>query len=111
MRRIADLSVSAAAQSKPGDARQFHEQGRLVRIDELLETRGFRRFDSDVTYPQAGSFVRYLLDTYGLDTWKQLYGKGGPIDAAADVRAHFAAVYGRTVASAEADWLAMIASR
>jgi hypothetical protein len=92
-------------------AAQFQQQGRLVPIDSLLETRGFRNFDSDVTYPQAGSFVRYLLDTYGLETWKQLYGKGGPNDAAADVRAHFAAVYGRTVASAEADWLTMIGTR
>ena len=43
-------------------------------------------------------------------TWKRA-GKGGPNDAAADVRGHFAAVFRRTVASAEADWLAMIVSR
>ena len=92
-------------------ARQLQQAGRLVPIADLLETRGFRRVDSEVTYPQAGSFVRYLLDTYGLGPWKQLYGKGGPNDPASDLRAHFESVYGRTVEGVEADWRAMIATQ
>jgi hypothetical protein len=92
-------------------ARQLQQAGRLLPIANLLETRGFRQFDSDVTYPQAGSFVRYLLDTYGLGPWKQLYGKGGPNDSASDLRTHFESVYGRTVDAVEVDWLAMIATQ
>lgn len=91
-------------------ARQLQLAGRLVAIADLLETRGFRRFDSDATYPQAGSFVRHLLDTYGLGPWKQLYGQGGPNDGASDVRTHFESVYGRSVDAVETDWLAMIAT-
>lgn len=92
-------------------AKQFQQQGRLVSIGDLLETTGFRRFDSDVTYPEAGSFVRYLIDTYGLETWKRLYGQGGPNAGAAEIRGHFEDVYGRTLASVESDWLAMIATQ
>jgi hypothetical protein len=92
-------------------ARQFRQQGRLVPIADLLETNSFRRFDSNVTYPQAGSFVRYLLDTYGLETWKRLYGLGGPADTAAAVREHFESIYGLTITAVEADWLAVIETR
>jgi hypothetical protein len=92
-------------------ARQLQQAGRLVPIGDLLETSGFRHFDSDVTYPEAGSFVRYLLDTYGLDRWKQLYGKGEPNEIASSLRAHFESVYGRSVDAVEADWLAMIATQ
>jgi hypothetical protein len=92
-------------------ARQLRQARRLVPIADLLETSGFRRFDADVTYPQAGSFVRYLLDTYGLDFWKHHCGKGGPDETASSLRAHFESVYGRSVDGVEADWLAMIATQ
>jgi hypothetical protein len=92
-------------------ARQFRQQGRLVAIADLLETAGFRRFDDGVTYPQAGSFVRYLLDTHGLGAWKRLYALGGPADSASLVRDHFESVYGRSIGEIERDWLAAIDGR
>ena len=43
-------------------ARRFRADGRLIPIVELLTTSGFRQFDPDTTYPEAGSFMRFAAN-------------------------------------------------
>jgi hypothetical protein len=86
-------------------ARAFKAQGRLIPIAELLTTPTFRRFDSNVTYPQAGSFVRFVLDSCGLSGVKRLFASGSPSDGAESVTAQFEAACGRTLQETEAAWL------
>jgi hypothetical protein len=54
-------------------AARFRAQGTLIPIARLAETRGFRSFDPNVTYPEAGSFVRFLVDRWGLAPMRQIY--------------------------------------
>lgn len=89
-------------------ARQFLAEGRLVPIAELLTTSGFRRHDSNVAYPEAGSFMQYLLGTCGLEGIKRLYRTGRPDDSAGSLRVQFEAACGRTIEEAEAAWRAML---
>jgi hypothetical protein len=89
-------------------ARAFRRQGRLIPIAELLTTAEFRRFDANVTYPQAGSFMRFVLATCGLDGVKRLFRSGSPSDTADGVRTQFETACGRTLLNAEAAWLAML---
>jgi hypothetical protein len=86
-------------------ARAFRAQGRLIPIAELLTTASFRRFDDNVTYPQAGSFVRFVLDTCGLGGVKRLFASGSSSDAADGVRAQFEAACSQTLQDTEAAWL------
>jgi hypothetical protein len=90
-------------------ARQFLAQGRLLPIADLLTSPGFRRFDPNVTYPEAGSFVQHLIGTCGLEGIRRLYRSGRTDDAADSIRAQFQAACGRTIEDAEADWRAMLA--
>jgi hypothetical protein len=92
-------------------ARQFRARGTLIPIGSLLATDGFRRFDDTTTYPEAGSFVRYLIDTYGLASMKRFFGGGNAADSAESVRAQFRAVYGLEVDAAERDWWTMLDAR
>ena len=89
-------------------ARQFLAQDRLVPIAGLLTTSGFRQHDSNVTYPQAGSFMRYLLGTCGIEGIKRLYRTGRPDDTADSLRSQFEAACGRTIEDAETGWRAML---
>ena len=90
-------------------ARQFRSEGRLVPLSRIIETAGWRTQDSNITYPQAGSFVRWLIDTYGLDRMRLLYGRSaGTNEAATGVRAAFAAVYRVSLDEAEQAWLLML---
>jgi hypothetical protein len=87
-------------------ARQFRQQSRLVPLAALAQTDSFRSHDANVTYPESGSFMRWLIDTYGLDRVRTLYARAaGPTEAAAGVRATFSAVYGVSLDALEQGWL------
>src|SRR5262249_32157049 len=92
-------------------ARTFRRQGTLIRVSDLVATADFRRFDPNVTYPEAGSFVRYVLDQYGLDTLKRFFRDGNSADSANPVRLQFQNAYGRDLDSVERDWLAALDAR
>src|SRR5262245_34012188 len=89
-------------------ARQFRASGRLIALDSLAETNGFRGFDPNVTYPESGSFMRFLIDTYGLDRVKRLFAAGTPNDTRDVSGRAFVSVYGMTLADAERAWWASL---
>ncbi len=89
-------------------ARRFRREGRLIGIAELLESSDFRRFDDNVTYPEAGSFIRYLIDEYGLDKMLELFRNGSPHQTDSEVRSIFSAIYGFSVETAEEGWKVFI---
>ena len=68
-------------------------------LGELLSLRFFA-VSSARGYTTAGSFLRFLLDTYGAPKLRALYGNGGD----------FAAAYGMPLAQLEAEWKAMLAT-
>ena len=92
-------------------ARTFRTDGRLVPIDQMLQTSQFRSQDPNVAYPEAGSFARFLIDAYSLATFKDLYGRVTSNDAAATVAAKFASIYGKPVGALEAEWWAVLDRR
>ena len=90
-------------------ARQFRQQGRFLPLARIVATTSWRSEDPNVVYPESGSFVRWLIDEYGLDRVRALYARAvGPNEAAAGVRASFAAVYGRPLDDLEQEWLAFL---
>lgn len=92
-------------------ARGYLASGTLVLpLDRILETTGFRSIsDSTLSYREAGSFVRFLIDRYGLDRVLAFFrAGGGPNDSAAVVKTRFLATFGVTLATAEEAWLAML---
>ncbi len=92
-------------------ARTFRTDGRLVPIGQLLQTSQFRSQDLNVVYPEAGSFVRFLVDAHGLARFKDLYGRVTSNDVAATVAAKFASVYAKPVDELEAEWWAVLDRR
>lgn len=92
-------------------ARAFRTDGRLVPIDQLLQSSQFRSQDLNVVYPEAGSFIRFLIDAYGLATFKDLYGQVASNDLAASVAAKFASVYGKSVGELEVEWRVVLDRR
>jgi hypothetical protein len=69
-----------------------------------LRAGPFYEFQHETSYMQAASFVQYLVETYGLDRFKELYGRATG-DAGHD-EALVQQLYGKGYAALEADWLA-----
>jgi hypothetical protein len=89
--------------------RQFRQQGRFVPLAMLAETASWRNQDSNVAYPESGSFMRWLIDEYGLDRVRGLYSRAaGPNESGAGVRETFVAVYAQTLDDLERAWIAFL---
>ena len=89
--------------------RQFRQQGRFVPLASLTESASWRSQDPNVAYPESGSFMRWLIDEYGLDRIRALYARTtGSNEAAAGVRAAFQAVYGQSLDELEQAWVAFL---
>ena len=86
-------------------ARRLRSQGSLAPISSMLTTRDFLLVPDDVQYPEAGSFVRYLLDTHTIELMKALFRLSSPDDSSETVRKNFEQIYGMTVDRASEDWL------
>jgi len=55
--------------------KNFSKNKKLIALKYLLDDKKFWRFNELVTYPESGSFVKYLIDCYGLKLFKRLYEK------------------------------------
>ena len=88
--------------------RRYKYEGRLYPVPNIIDRAGWYASDYTTTYLEAGSFVRYLADVYGLERLKEVFRKMGQNDERAEVKAKFAAIYGRTVDEVEKDWLAFL---
>lgn len=85
-------------------ARSYLRSGQMPPLDRLIETRGFRSYEDNLTYPIAGSFVRYLIDTSGLGPVKEFFRTSGRGDGADRIRAAFQAAFGETIDAAWTRW-------
>ena len=88
--------------------RQFRAAGRFISVDRMATSNDFRSFDSNVTYPESGSFVRFLIDTHGLERMKALFRAGTPSNAADAVRRNIETIYGVPLEGLEREWLEFV---
>ncbi len=58
--------------------KKFVKEKTYIPIKELLDDNKFKRkFDDNITYPESGAFVRFLIDRFGIKKFKELYSKIG----------------------------------
>ena len=67
-------------------------------VASVLGPSGFWSQPSGQAYTLTGSFVRWLMDTYGADNFRRMYGHG-----------EFQAVYGKSLEALELEWRAFLA--
>lgn len=89
-------------------ARTFRRNGQLIAVNNMLTTEQFRAHPGSVSYPQAGSFAAFLIDTYGLDPFLAQFRGASPNDSAQRVRSAFQQAFGFSIEQAEAEWHAML---
>jgi hypothetical protein len=93
-------------------AASLRTSGRLVPLDDVLTLDAWRRLDSQVSYPMAGSFVRYLWDVHGgVAPIRALFAGSAQTDPPEVVRARFQAAYGRPLDALESHWHAFLEAR
>jgi hypothetical protein len=79
--------------SHHGDAKKLLDEGQLPSVKDLLER--FREVEN--SYPAAGSFTGFLIETQGLEVFKELY----PL---ADPSARLKELTGKSFEDLEPEW-------
>jgi len=85
-------------------ARGYDQTGRVPALGTLLRGSDFFSIDANTTYPVAGSFVRYLLDSYGLTVFKAYVAGSGFEDAPTVIEMRFLSAYGRSLNELWQEW-------
>ena len=88
--------------------KRYKDSGVLYPSEDILDTSGWDAADPTITYPQSGSFVRYLIDTYGIDLMKIIFTSISRDASQAEIKATFQSIYGISITDAEQDWLSFI---
>lgn len=92
--------------------RQYLQGGTLVvPLDRVLTTDGFRAVsDATLSYREAGSFMRFVLDRYGVARTLDFFRASSRTDSIATIQSRFQAALGASIATVEDEWLAMLRS-
>jgi hypothetical protein len=86
--------------------RQYLQAGALaLPLDRVVTTSDFRAISDEVlSYREAGSFMRFVLDTYGVDRVREFFRISSRDDTLSTIKQRFAAAIGVSLDSAEDAW-------
>lgn len=82
----------------------YIKSGIMSSADTLIETNSFRSIEDKISYPVSGSFVRFLIDNYGIEKFKQFTKLGTFTDKKEKVKQDFRNIYGKELNSAWSGW-------
>lgn len=54
-------------------AAYYKEKYPQISVEDLLDNDQFSEYCEKITYPVAGAFTKFLIDTYGINPYKELY--------------------------------------
>jgi len=89
-------------------ARALVGSGAVPPLAGIVATDFFRGLPEGTSYPVAGSFVRFLIDTRGLTAVLAYFRTGDRSDSRETIEGNFQAVFRVTLHQAGDDWLAFL---
>jgi hypothetical protein len=81
-------------------AKVLLDKGKLLPVADLLADSWIKKYPDMVTYPETGSFVKFLYEKYGIEAVKNLWQHGAKNADSA---------FGKNIAALEAEWRAELA--
>ena len=91
-------------------SKQYKAEGIIISINKILTTSDFRSYSQDITYPESGSFVEYLIATYGIENIKSIFQTVNQTDSREAIKQKFQSIYGFSIDQAEQEWLIFLDS-
>jgi hypothetical protein len=79
--------------------KQLRAQGKLVPITDLFDDRQWKQTSAMVSYPEAGSFIKFLYEKYGVSDVRAIWTAGAK---------GIPRVFGKSAEQLQAEWLALI---
>ncbi len=85
--------------------KRFKDEGTLIPLNDMLESNDFWRYEPGIIYPESGSFIRFMIDTYGINRMKLILQTISYGDSKDEIKQKFQSIYGLSLDQAETAWL------
>ena len=91
-------------------SREFIESGKFIPLERLFTFTeiGSKQSQPRISYPETGSFVKFLSDKGGIEKFKALYSNlknSSDLDQIEENKKSFYKIYNTSVESIEKDWI------
>ena len=86
-------------------AAEYLSSGELPSMEQMIDSHSFWDHEANMVYALAGSFVRFLLDTYGLDKVRDYHRGAGYWDKLKETDKRMLRAFGKTAAEIWQEWL------
>jgi hypothetical protein len=91
---------------------KYLKEGNLFPVEEMVHFNiGFAGMKTNVGYPASGSFAHFLIDTYGLKSFKEVFILEARSDTEKKKENSWEKAYGKPLAELEKEWLYWLGKR
>jgi len=59
----------------------YLNNGKYISVDKLLDKETFFSYGCEITYPIMGAFTDWLISTYGMEKYLEMYKSKDPVSA------------------------------
>ena len=93
-------------------ARNMMSSGRLSAVTSMCETSTFRAVsDDNSSYPEAGSFVEFLIEQYGMTRVQTFFRISSRDDSLPTITSKFQQAFGVSISDADSAWRSFLAKQ
>lgn len=86
-------------------AKNLAKQNKLYSLEWLCDNKNWENVEPTIIYPQAGSSIKYLIETFGKEKFKELYqGTSRNYDLSQNLSI-IEKIYSKTLKQLRSDWL------
>ena len=85
-------------------SKKLKQRNELVPLEKLQLSKDYKSCPPDIVFYQASSFIRYLIDAYGLGKFKRFYNEVTDLT----FEKALSSIYGKGLAKLESEWLAFL---
>ena len=87
------------------------QQQKVPELEILLESNSFHAVGTDISYPVAGSFIRYLMNEYQNENLKEVFKNTSFSDSAQNLISVFIQAYGKELSVCWGEWQQYLSNR
>lgn len=79
-------------------------QNKLYPVRDLVDNENWQKIKPEIIYPEAGSFIRFLINTYGWNKFKKVYRKLSRLNNFENNLKIIKNGFGKTIGEIEKEW-------
>ncbi len=92
-------------------SKELLNQNKLYAIKNLVDNKNWKKTEPKIIYAEVGSFIRFLINTYGRDKFKESYQRLSRLNSVAENLKIIENGFGKSIENTEADWKKYLCSK